>query len=63
LYPFDPNRALAVKNGLEYFAARNLTTIDVAKTYLLKAPKLVLLEIIFMIMAFAVYVRTKEKKS
>jgi hypothetical protein len=59
LYPFDPNRALAVKNGLDYFASRHLTTIDIAKAYILKAPKLAVMEIIFTVSATMVYIKAR----
>jgi hypothetical protein len=61
LYPFDPNRAAAVKNGLEYFATRHLKTIDIAKAYFVKAPKLFVLEIIFTVMAAVVYIKNRQK--
>lgn len=61
LYPFDPNRAAAVKSGLEHFASRHLTTIDVARAYFIKAPKLFMLEIVFSFLAVLVFIRNKNK--
>lgn len=60
-YPFDPNRATMVKNGLDYFATRHLTTLDIAKAYLIKTPKLFFLEIIFTTLAMIILFRTKQK--